>query len=40
MQKSSEHDKSWHYLTYGSPNLKHCSEVRSPDKQYKFTIKF
>ena len=42
MLKSSEHDALWHYLIYGFPNLKLCSEVRLPesDKQIQFTIKF
>ena len=38
MLKSSEHEKSSHYSTYGSPNLKDCSEARIADPQFNFTI--
>ena len=36
MLKSKEHEKTWGYLNYASPNLQNCSEVRSDDPQISF----
>ena len=39
MLKSSEHEKSWHYSNYKSPNFLDCSEVRTANPSISFYYK-
>ena len=40
MLKTSEHEKYKNKRKYKSPVFEECSEVRSADPQFNFTIKF